>query len=277
MPSPSLADDGLHTPAVGPWSEQKYRLISNYAQMFATSMKKKWSRVYIDLFAGAGRARIRETERIVSTSTLLALAVRDPFDRYIFCDIDSTCVAALRDRVERDYPGRDVRILEGDSNDLAAQVVAELPPRVGGRGVLSFCVLDPFNLKNLRFETVEQLMRGRMDFLVLISSYMDAHRNEGVYSEPGNNVVADFLGNPLWKDLRAETTGDFGHFIVDQFGRSMRERGFLYGGPDETVAISSKDGGRPIYHLGFFSQHELGKKFWREARKSSNPQMNLPF
>ena len=48
--SESLEDDGLYTPTVGNWSDVKYRLISNYAEMFSTSMRRKWDgRVYIDL------------------------------------------------------------------------------------------------------------------------------------------------------------------------------------------------------------------------------------
>jgi len=56
---PELKDDGLITPEVGAWADDKYRLVGNYAAMFAISMKKKWEcQVYIDIFAGAGRARI---------------------------------------------------------------------------------------------------------------------------------------------------------------------------------------------------------------------------
>ena len=82
---PELEDDGLITPEVGDWSEDKYRLVALYSKMFATAMKDKWDcRVYIDLFAGAGRARIRNTARIIPASPLLALSIPDQFDRHIF-------------------------------------------------------------------------------------------------------------------------------------------------------------------------------------------------
>ncbi len=80
-------DDGLLLPDANPWAVEKYRLLFNYANTFATSMKKKWDqRVYIDLFAAAGMARIKETDKIVLSSSLLALNVNDPFDRYVFCE-----------------------------------------------------------------------------------------------------------------------------------------------------------------------------------------------
>ena|SRR5271165_1022514 len=37
----AVVDDGLVCPEVGPWSEDKYRLISYYASLFATGMKRK--------------------------------------------------------------------------------------------------------------------------------------------------------------------------------------------------------------------------------------------
>ena len=114
---PAVEDDGLLTPVVGAWAEQKYLLLHNYAGMFATSMKRKWKhRVYIDLFADAGRARLRGSNRIVPASPLLALMVADPFDRCIFCEMNDARIRALEVRCEREYPDVDTRFVRGDSN-----------------------------------------------------------------------------------------------------------------------------------------------------------------
>ncbi|HEX9020804.1 MAG TPA: hypothetical protein VF903_06045, partial [Nitrospirota bacterium] len=84
---PSLEVDGLVTPEVGAWAEQKYRLVWNYATMFASSMKNKWNaRIYIDLFAGAGRSKIENSKQIVPASPLLSLDISSQFDKYIFCE-----------------------------------------------------------------------------------------------------------------------------------------------------------------------------------------------
>src|SRR5947209_14888854 len=73
---PELEDDGLVTPEVNAWSEEKYRLVGTYSTLFAKAMKGKWSsRVYIDLFSGAGRARIKGTNRIIPASPMMALEV----------------------------------------------------------------------------------------------------------------------------------------------------------------------------------------------------------
>jgi three-Cys-motif partner protein len=275
-PLPTLGDDGLYTPEVGEWAERKYRLISYYAQMFATSMKGKWaSRTYLDLFAGAGRGHIKETSRIVPTSALLALGVRDPFDHYVFCDVDPDCIAALEARVRQSHPDRDVRYLPGDANELVDAVLDAVPKHRPGAGVLSFCVLDPFNLSNLRFRTIERLSTIFVDFLVLIPSYMDANRNEAIYVAGENNTLAEFLGNPNWREEWSRARGEFGTFVVNQFGQSMKRLDFIYEGPGDEVTIFLPRKNVKLYHLAFYSKNELALRFWRQARKYSDEQMGL--
>ena len=72
-------DDGLYTPEVGPWAENKYKILHHYNHMFATGMKNRFhNRVYIDLFSSAGIAKIRDTNRFVLTSSLIAMNLPDP-------------------------------------------------------------------------------------------------------------------------------------------------------------------------------------------------------
>lgn len=109
------ADDGLFTPDVGAWSEEKYAHVRTYAEIFATSMRHKWKcRVYLDLFAGAGKAMLRESRKVVESSAFLALGVTHPFDRYVFCDSDTRCVTALKARAECRVRGRRCQCLGAD-------------------------------------------------------------------------------------------------------------------------------------------------------------------
>ncbi len=71
-----VEDDGLVCPEVGSWAETKYRLLALYDELFATGMKDKWDqRVYIDLYASAGYARVKGTKKILKGSPILALTV----------------------------------------------------------------------------------------------------------------------------------------------------------------------------------------------------------
>lgn len=163
----SVLDDGLPTSEVGPWSLQKYRLLDLYNTLFSTGMKHLWDlRVYIDLFSGPGRARVRKTERFVETSPIIALRVPDPFDKYIFCDRDAKDISALRDRVGREFPGIEPSYVIGDCNEVVAKIVEKIPKSSKGKSVLSFCFADPFGIDDLKFRTIPTLsVRSRMDFL----------------------------------------------------------------------------------------------------------------
>jgi hypothetical protein len=84
---PILEDDGLFTPEVGEWAYKKYLRVWMYDELFTTSMRDKWTLVYVDLFAGAGRARLRDSKRVVPSSPLLSLDLPHRFHRYIFVSV----------------------------------------------------------------------------------------------------------------------------------------------------------------------------------------------
>ncbi|MDT5124000.1 MAG: hypothetical protein QOC96_3482 [Acidobacteriota bacterium] len=276
---PELKDDGLITPEIGAWGEEKYRLVSIYAKMFATSMKGKWDcRVYIDLFAGAGRARIENTKRIIPASPILALNIPDKFDKYIFCEVNPSNMQALQERVSRDYPNVTCQFILGDTNKSVDRILQEIPIPRRGFKVLCFCFVDPFKLENLKFDTIRRLSSRFVDFLILIPSGMDAHRNIANYIKQTNRTVDSFLGTSNWRDewKQAESQGEgFGHHLVRRFGKQMEEIGYIDLGIEETVHIRSTEKNLPLYHLAFFSRSALGRKFWKDAKRYSQDQRPL--
>lgn len=272
-----LIDDGLFTPDVGAWGEQKYSLVQNYAQMFTASMKGKWNcRVYIDLFAGSGRARIRDSGRIVNASPLLALDIKSRFDKYIFCEENSIKIDALKERVSKAYPDVDPMFIHGDANKVVDQVLQEIPQHRPDFRVLSFCFADPYKLDNLKFETIRALAKKYMDFLILIPTGMDAHRNISYYIKPESRKVDGFLGTSSWRDdwHTAELKGEkkFGAFLLKQYCKEMEALGYKY---HDTEDIRYHKKNFSLYRLAFFSRHELGRKFWTESKKYSTNQFDL--
>lgn len=279
MEIPTFDDDGLLTPEVGDWAEEKYRLVEMYASLFTTSMRARWDELaYIDLFAGAGRAKIRGTDRIVAASPLLALGVLPRFDRYIFCEADQGRIQALEERVRRDFPQADARVLPGNVNQNVAAVLAELPPVQRGRSSLSFCFVDPYSLKNLSFETISSLAERFIDFLVLIPSGYDATRNKGIYLPRENRTIDRFLGRSGWREewAAAQTAGrTFDQFMTDAFAESMKGLGYRYEGLHYSHLVRSTEKKLRLYRLVLFSRHELGEKFWRQVRKYAPAQRGL--
>jgi len=275
----SLPNDGLPTPQIGPWSLQKYRILGLYDTLFSTGMKRRWGlRVYIDLFAGPGRARIRGSRQIVETSPLLALRVPDPFDRYIFSDRNQTYVNALRTRVEREFPKADVRYFAGDCNCLVAEILAAVPEPSRGRSVLSFCFVDPYGIGEVQFDTIRSLSRYRMDFLILLALAMDAHRFQRLYTASGNLKIDHFLGDPTWREKwrqsRAEGV-DFRRFLATRFALQMKHLGYLDTGLEKMMEVRSEEYNLPLYHLAFFSRHERGYQFWDQVLRYGIDQLSL--
>ena len=270
-------DDKLYTPEVGSWAEDKYRLLWCYAAVFGTSMKAKWDqRVYIDLFAGAGHSRVSETGRYLRGTPLLALSVAHPFDWYVFCDQDRDCISTLRKRVERLRPSAEVRYVPGDVNHITSQLLKEMPPLESGKKILALCFADPFRLRDLHFTTIRALAKRYMDFMVLIPA-MDPRRNETTYLDSSSDVVDVFVGTPMWREewSKKRNAMTFDAFVAEFFSSQMTQLGYTYGGLQDSILIRSTEKNLPLYRLGFYSRHELGKQFWREARKYSSRQLDL--
>ncbi len=272
-----LDDNGLCVSPTRPWSAQKHRLISNYARILATGMKKKWDcRVYVDLFAGAGIARVKDTGELVRGSPILALEMPDKFDRYVFCEAEEEYLLALKKRVVAGHPDANVAYVHGDSNENVDRVLAAIPEGNPRHKVLTLCGADPYSTKDLAFATIRRLSTRRMDFLVLIASFMDANRNEEIYAREGDKRIERFLGNPSWRDEWREAMqrpdAKFGTFIVSQFTKEMKKLGYLAGTP---VPVRLAEKNVRLYHLAFYSRHQLGITFWDAARKSSDDQKTL--
>jgi hypothetical protein len=95
-----MEDDGLYLPEIRAHSLEKLRRHNFYAATFSKAMARKWRhRVYIGLYAGAGRAVVRGTGEVVETSAPAVVRQEVPFTKYIFVDSDPRCTAALADRV----------------------------------------------------------------------------------------------------------------------------------------------------------------------------------
>lgn len=272
-------DDGLYLPDVGDWGEKKYALLSAYAQVFATSMKNKWDeRVYIDLFAGAGKALMRDSGKVVLSSALLALGVRDRFDRYILCDQNPDCIRALRQRIQATAPGANVSFVTSDVNTSLEQIEALMPRYSKEHTVLSFCFVDPCNLGNLQFPTIRRLAKKRMDFMVHLPA-ADPRRNTERYAGERDNVDR-FLGDKRWRaewEKLKSTSITFDYFVADQFARRMEGIGYRDGSISESVLIRSTARNLRLYRLAFFSKHQRGEEFWKEIKACTEEQLVLPF
>jgi len=262
----------------GSWTENKYLTLFNYLQIFSTGMRRSWGkRIYIDLYAGPGCARIEGTTKIFKGSPLLALSVKVPFDKYVFCEMVPPSLDALRKRVSLVSPSAEVTYIPGDCNESIDEIIAVIPRPLKSNTVLTFCFVDPFDL-SVQFRSLRRLAEARrIDFLVLLALFMDANRNEKHYTNLQNTKVDFFLDSSDWRDDWNEykrRDDSFPRFLASEFEKRMIEIGYLKS-DQNTKEFRSTEKNLPLYHLAFFSKSERGYDFWKKGTSYSSPQISL--
>src|SRR5437868_2821835 len=176
-----VSDDHRICLEVGSWTADKHALVSLYSKLFSSGMKDKWdTRVYVELYAGAGYSKIRGTSKIILGSPIRALTLQHPFDKYIFCEKNPEFLEALKIRVQWHAPDANVDYVPGDCNVFVNDVLDKIPRGSTQNKVLTLCFVDPPDI-GIKFDTIRKLSGRIVDFLVLLALYMDANRNYDRY------------------------------------------------------------------------------------------------
>ena len=272
-----VEDDGLYIPEVGAWGDDKYKLLGGYSEIFTSGMKNLWDNlVYIDLFAGAGYARIKGTDKIRMSSALIAMSVNHKFNKYILCEEDEKCFIALKDRVGRHFPDVNVEFIPGDSNSNIEQIINAIPKHSKDEKVLRFCFIDPFSL-NLKFTTIDKLSKvGKIDFLILLALHMDANRNLFNYVSDNSDKVDSFINDSSWREpfkagkLHAK---DFIRYLAEKYDSNMKK--LDYKEPVKKHLVKIDDINVSLYYLAFYSKHERGNDFYQKVEKYLSNQQSL--
>ena len=280
MDSQQVLEDGLLMDEVGAWCEDKYRLVGLYLNLFATGMKFKWDkRVYIDLYSSAGISRIRGTGKLVTGSPLIALNANDPFDLYIFCDVDHGKLDALKQRAQKIGRGRNIEYVTGDCNSVVDTICSKIPRASLDNKVLSLCFADPYDI-GIKFSTVRKLAnRFLIDFLVLLA-YMDPNRAHLQYLNPGNKKVDEFLGLPGWRRIwerekQTDKNLKLPDFLARQYAKQMSRLQYKDQELYMMMKVRSDDKNTPLYRLALFSRSQRAYELWEEALKYSTDQRHL--
>jgi three-Cys-motif partner protein len=273
-----VADDGLTCSDVGKWAEEKHGLVSFYAKLFSTGMKDKWDeRVYIELYAGAGYSKIRDTQRMIAGSPIQALTLEHPFDKYIFCEKSSKDLDALKVRVEKTVPHAKVAYVLGDCNQRIDDILAEIPPHSPGHRVLSLCFVDPYDI-GIKFETLRKLSKKYVDFLVLLALYMDANRNIDNYVKDEAVKIDEFLGSKTWRERWKDRLLKgvlFPQFLAEEFSNSMATLEYQPQPFYKMKPITIPEMNVRLYTLALFSRSPRAYSFWDQVLKYSTDQMFL--
>jgi three-Cys-motif partner protein len=268
-------DDGLLMRPAGLWATEKLDYLHRLINVFEKSMRKMWHfRNYIDLMAGPGKNRVRETKQILLGSPLIALLTEFPFTGYYFIDNDPANTKALQERCNASPHNNNVQIRTGDCNVLVDQVVKEL--KLNEDQSLNLAFLDPEGLE-LGWKTVAKLARiRRMDLLI---NYPQGGLNRmmaNVYQAPSNTQVDLFFGNHEWRKIytkfRDQHKSGLHRELIDLYQSQLQKLGYTEvkrsdeaGGHEPLIRNIQRNA--PLYRLIFASKSPLGEKFWHAVTR----------
>ena len=264
-------DDGLPMRTSGAWALEKLDYLSRYISVFENSMHKKWEiRNYIDLLAGPGKNRIRESNRIYLGSPLVALTTKYPFTGYYFVEYETDNAEALIERCRASNLRDCVHTYVGDCNEQVDRIVTELTQTDGHSLNLAF--LDPEGLE-LHWATVAKLASvRRMD---LIINYPQGGLNRYMrqaFSSTDETKVDRFFGSKDWRCVYKEYQQSH-HFsihnrLIDLYRSRLQALGYQEIRRDDEVGteplMRNTKRKAPLYRLLFASKHPLGTTFWHE-------------
>lgn len=254
-----LGSDGLTVRDSGIWAEEKLYYLEHYLDIFSVGMKKKWAGkiYYVDLFAGPGKCRIRETREEIDGSPLIALK----FDlvKYFFFESDTACYEALAARVKARSPEKDVRIIPGDCNAEINQI--EPPPLS-----LGLAFIDPTGVSPLAFETIRRLaMNRKIDLIINFHEGMGIRMNIHQHTKKEGGALDSFVGSARWRQKFRNAPSSINEVcreITNEFQDNLR--GLDYRMIDRDHIPVRTDLNSLLYYLIFASKHPRGNEFWRK-------------
>ena len=281
----------------GKWAAEKLECLEKYLSAYTTILRKQSDRFqgyfYIDAFAGAGRARLRDKpqdaaeelqlifqiaefgesdeERVeyIDGSPKIALGIEYPFTNYIFIDNNAERISKLQELKEAYADSRDISIREGNSNVELRDLVVE--SNIDWRRHRAVALLDPFGMQ-VPWGTIETLANTRaIGVIVNFPVGMAIQRllpQSGEFSPNQRAMLTHYLGSPDWESVVYEETPDlFGETRiskVDQSGHRLAKwyqerltRMFGFGARPRLIRNSQ---GGHLYYILFAGPNAVGAK-----------------
>jgi three-Cys-motif partner protein len=254
-----LGNDGLIVRDSGIWVKEKLYYLEHYLDIFSVGMKKKWAGklYYVDLFAGPGKCRIRETKEEIDGSPLIALKFQ--FVKYFFFESDTRCHMALAARVKARAPEKDVKIIPGDCNDKVDQIE---PPTSS----LGLAFIDPSGVSPLAFETIRRLaMNRKIDLIINFHEGMGIRMNIHQHTKKEGGALDSFVGSGRWRQKFKNAPSSIDEVcreITNEFQDNLR--GLDYRMIDRDHIPVRTDQNSLLYYVIFASTHPRGNEFWRK-------------
>lgn len=259
-------DDGLLADVVQSWTKHKHGRLRHYLSISSAARNKfitspAHSSAFIDLFCGAGRAWVEETEEWIDGSAVAAWKISKesgaPFTDVYVADKEEEKRRATVERLQR--LGAPVREFQGSAVE-AAGAVSETVSKYG----LHFAFIDPYGLAPLNFQVIQSLAKiRRMDMLIHISK-MDHQRNLRINLQNDASALDSFA--PGWREKidQNQTEKNIRVQVINYWKELVAETGKT---ASENWDLVKGSQGQHLYWLLLVAEHELAQRFWNETTK----------
>lgn len=222
-------------------TRKKLEAVETYLGMFTTALKNRnFDLLYVDACAGSGSSVPRsaaatethtssqlpllpsnepliDADQIIVGSAVRALAVQNPFTRYLFNDVKRANVQALKKEVATNFGhlADRVSITQFDANEMLCRMCDE----TNWRKSRAVVFLDPFGLQ-IKYDTLVRLAKTEavdVWYLVPVFAMFRQVRGDGAVLKDGGRSVDEALGTTEWRHVVAiEERGQ-----PDMFGESL--------------------------------------------------------
>ena len=201
----------------GPWTEQKLNALENYLDAYLTIFTgnpkaAKFTRHYVDAFAGSGLRSARDTTTtpldlgeagealdFMDGSVRKVLSMDKDFHKYWFVEKDSGHADSLRKMIKKDFPDRfaQCKIVEGDANEFLPGWTDQL-----GRMDRAVVFLDPYGM-DVQWTTIAKLARTKkVDLWMLFpaSSVIRMLPWQGPPNKAWSRRLTELFGDDSWRE-----------------------------------------------------------------------------
>jgi len=254
-------NDELDVVEYGAHTLVKLIVISSYANQFATIAKGPKARekgfdgaVYIDLFAGPGVVKIKETgDRVVGSP--IAATWDTKFDYSVFVEIGKHSSDALESRLATYLPKDAYKVIPGDCNTKVGEIIEAISKKCS-RPIVLICV-DPEGMQP-RFDMLKALNAkyNSSDFIINMTAWTDRVRSKiQAGYESDLPIFEGFFGKE-----RAATLLELGKgvpmdtFFIDQLAVELKKT------VGEKIPVKDSDG-KLVYNILAYTR-EKGKGSW---------------
>jgi three-Cys-motif partner protein len=262
----SKAKDGYVAKCGQPWADEKLRILRLYNRLFTVGMKNKWELNYIDLFAGPGIYFDRRSGLEKPGSPMIP--DNSCYKTMIFNDIIYENYEALNHRIKN--AKGNIVIKNQNANKIANDINSML-----SLNSLSFCFLDPSNMGELKFNTIEKLTLDKRIDLLINFPYVDYRRSfrYSLDKKIEKERIDDFFGTDAWRDIEEKLARKEARYradaLLDIYINQLEKIGYskinynkrhLYIFPIHNTRKGL------LYYLIFVSKHNRGYDFCEKMR-----------